>query len=127
MHYDPDEVTQPIRPRPARPRLVSMNDEHLAHGRAALLSSQGKDISMEQPLTLPPMPAICPMPEGDNDPTEPRIKSVRLKPSPTTAPNRPDTSQRDTGEDLSDAATINLKQLSGMMTAIRRLQIGRAS
>src|SRR5690242_13788664 len=102
MHYDPDEVTQPIRPRPARPRLVSMNDERLAHGRAALLSSQGSDISMEPTVTLPPMPTIHAIPEGDDDPTEPRIKSVRLKPSPTTAPNRADTGQKEAGEDLSD-------------------------
>src|SRR5579859_6918016 len=116
MQYDPDEVTRTIRPRPTRPRLVSMNDEHLAYGRAALLSSQGSDISMEPTVTLPPMP---PIPEEDDDPTEPRIKSVRLKPAPA-AVNRADANHKDAGEDLSDQVTTNLKQLSGMMPAIRR-------
>ena len=136
MRYDPGELPLPIRPRPTRPRLVSMNDEYMAHGRAALLSSQGSYISMEPTMRLspmpptpeedndptvrlPPMPPIRPAPEEDDDPTEPRIKSVRLKPSPAV-PDRADANHKDAAEDLSEQVTTNLKQLSGMMPAIRR-------
>ena len=116
MQYNPDELPLPVRPRPTRPRLVSINDEHLAQGRAALLSSQGCDISMESTVTLPPVPVI---PEEDDDPTEPRIKSVRLKPAPAAA-NQADANRKDKEEDLSEQVTTNLKQLSGMMPAIKR-------
>ena len=67
-------------------------------------------------MSLPPVP---PIPEEDDDPTEPRIKSVRLKPSPAVV-HRTAATQKDAAEDLSDQATIHLKQLSGMMPAVRR-------
>src|SRR5690242_11780216 len=119
MQYDPDELPPPIRPRPTRPRLVGINDEHLARGRAALLSAQGSDISMEPTVTLQPMPMIRPMPEEDDEPTEPRLPSVRFKPSPVIA-HPVNASQKDAADDTDDEATTNLKQLSGMMPAIRR-------
>src|SRR5689334_14981236 len=97
MQYNPDELPPPVRPRPTRPRLVGINDEHLARGRAALLS-QGSDISMEPTMTLPPVPPIQPIPEEDDDPTEPRIKSVRFKPAP--APEH-----KDDADDISDQVT----------------------
>ncbi len=118
MQFDPDELPLPIRPRPTRPRLVSINDEQLALGRAALLSPQGSAISMESTVTLPPTP-VQSMLAGDDDPTEPRIRSVRFKPAPA-AVNRADANHKNTGEDISNQVTTSLKQLSGMMPALRR-------
>src|ERR1700682_3427195 len=111
MQYDPNEFSPPIRSRPTRPLLVSINDEQLAARRAAMSSSQGSDISMETPMILPPL--------IDDDPTEPRIKSVRFKPLPVTG-DRDNINGKDDVDDISEQSTINLKQLSGMMPAIKR-------
>src|ERR1700674_2275373 len=110
MQYDPDELPPPIRSRPTRPRLVSINDEQLAERRAAMTASQGSDISMETTVKLPPLI------DEDDDPTEPRINRVRSKPLPVTD------EVDNTGDidDISLQSTINLKHLSGMMPAIKR-------
>ena len=113
MQYDPGELSLTRRPRSMRPRLVSINDEQLAERRAALFSSQGSDISME--TTVIPPPLI----DEDDDPTEPRIKRVRFKPLPVTG-DRDDVNGRDDVVDISEQITTNLKQLSGMMPAIKR-------
>ncbi len=67
MRYDPDKLPSPIRPRPTRPRLVSINDEQLAERRAAIRLA-GNDISMETPMIPPPLI------DEDDDPTEPQNK-----------------------------------------------------
>ena len=67
-------------------------------------------------MTLPPTPAV---PEEDDDPTEPRIRHVRFK-LPPADPDRADLNHKDAVEDISQQITTNLKQLSGMMPAIRR-------
>jgi uncharacterized protein (TIRG00374 family) len=109
MQYDPDKLPPTI--RSPRPRLVSINDEQLAERRAAMAASQGSDCSMETTVILPPL--------IDDDPTEPRIKSVRFKPLPVTG-EVDFVNDRDDVEDISEQSTINLKQLSGMMPAIKR-------
>ncbi len=113
MQYDPDKLPPPIRSRPTRPRLVSINDEQLAERRAAISSLQGSDISMETPMILSPLV------DEDDDPTEPRIKSVRFKPLPVTG-DQNNVNAKDEIDDISEQSTINLKQLSGMMPAIKR-------
>lgn len=113
MQYDPDEFPPPIRSRPTRPRLVSINDEQLAERRAAMVASQGSDFSMEPTVILPP--AL----DEDDDPTEPRIKRVHFKRSPGTGYGE-HVRVRDDEYDVSEQSTVNLKQLSGMMPAIKR-------
>jgi uncharacterized protein (TIRG00374 family) len=113
MQYDPNELSPPIRSRPTRPHLVSINDEQLAERRAAMTAPQGSDTSMEATVILPPLL------DDDDDPTEPRIKRVRFKPLPATG-DRDDVNGKDDVDDISEQSTINLKQLSGMMPAIKR-------
>ena len=113
MQYDPDKLPSTFRPRPTRPRLVSINDEQLVERYAAMSSSQGSDNSLEIPMILPSLI------DEDDDPTEPRIKSVRFKALPVTG-DRDDVNAKATDYDISEQSTVNLKQLSGMMPAVKR-------
>src|SRR5438270_554197 len=82
----------------SRSRLVSINDEQVAERRAAMLSAQGSDISTEPTVMLPPMP------DEDDDPTEPRIQRIRLKPLPV-AGNHNGVKNRDGVDDIGDQIT----------------------
>ena len=109
MQYDPDELPPPIRPRPTRPRLVNINEERLAERRAAMSSAPGSDVSMETTVILQPLP------DEDDDPTQPRMASVRFKPLPVTG----EINDINDVDDISEQSTRHLKQLSGMMPAIK--------
>ena len=63
MQYDPNASPPPIRPRPTRPRLVSINDEQqqqystrTAQGFAPMSLSPASDIAMQSTVILPPTP-----------------------------------------------------------------------
>ncbi|MGH2493631.1 MAG: lysylphosphatidylglycerol synthase transmembrane domain-containing protein [Ktedonobacteraceae bacterium] len=112
MQFDPDELPPPIRPRPTRPRLVNINEERLAERHAAMSSAPGSDVSMETTVILHPLP------DEDDDPTQPRMASVRFKPLPVTGEIN-DINDGDDIDDISEQSTRHLKQLSGMMPAIK--------
>ncbi|HEU0000151.1 MAG TPA: lysylphosphatidylglycerol synthase transmembrane domain-containing protein [Ktedonobacteraceae bacterium] len=116
MQYDPDELPPPVRPRPTRPRLVNINEERSEERRATRSPASGSDISMETTVILQPLP------DEDDDPTEPRIARVRFKPLPVTGDIEHINDvhdKEDDVDDVSEQSTRHLKQLSGMMPAVK--------
>src|SRR5260370_37719042 len=108
MQYDPNSFPPPIRPRPTRPRLVSINDEQqqqystrTAQGLAPTSLSPGSDIAMQATVIPPPTP---------QDRTTSTIADrFHFRPLPVT----------DEIDDISQQSTMRLMQLSGMMPVIK--------
>src|SRR6266849_7160530 len=113
MQYDPNSFPPPIRPRPTRPRLVSINDEQqqqystrTAQGLAPTSLSPGSDIAMQATVIPPPTPTPTP----DQDRTTSIIADrFHFRPLPVT----------DEIDDISQQSTMRLMQLSGMMPVIK--------
>ena len=113
MQYDPNSFPPPIRPRPTRPRLVSINDEQqqqystrTAQGLAPTSLSPGSDIAMQATVIPPPTPTPTP----DQDRTTSTIADrFHFRPLPVT----------DEIDDISQQSTMRLMQLSGMMPVIK--------
>src|SRR5713226_8016902 len=113
MQYDPNSSPPPIRPRPTRPRLVSINDEQQqqystrkAQGLAPMSLPPGSDIAMQSTVILPPTPTPTP----DQDRTTSTVADrFHFRPLPVT----------DEIDDISQQSTMRLMQLSGMMPVIK--------
>src|SRR6266849_2415363 len=112
MQYDPNLFPPPNRPRPTRPRLVSLNDEQqqqystwTAQGLAPTSLSPGSDIAMRAAVIPPPTPTPTPQ-----DRTTSTIADrFHFRPLPVT----------DEIDDISQQSTMRLMQLSGMMPVIK--------
>ncbi|HVB73903.1 MAG TPA: lysylphosphatidylglycerol synthase transmembrane domain-containing protein [Ktedonobacteraceae bacterium] len=109
MQYDPKTSPRPIRPRPTRTHLVSMDDN-----REPWRTSWVADSSLAVPLasgidsTRQPTNALESTRDGDRT-TSPVSTSFHFKPLPVA----------DDVDDISKQSTMHLMRLSGMMRAIK--------
>ena len=109
MQYDPNSTPPPIRPRPARPRLIGMNNSE---------QNQYTAPRAEKGTVMPPSPP-SPFNDVDMQPTV-SMESMQTR-TRTSIPGTPRyyfTAGPDT-DDISNQSTSRLMQLSGMMPAVR--------
>ena len=111
MQYDPKTPPPPIRPRPARPRLVGMNDKEQNQYTKPVPENGG--VQRITPSTPAPNHDIAMQSTASME----SIQSRTRKSLPGTPPfyfkSGPNTN------DISNQSTTHLMQLSGMMRAIR--------
>ncbi|HEV2582660.1 MAG TPA: lysylphosphatidylglycerol synthase transmembrane domain-containing protein [Ktedonobacteraceae bacterium] len=113
MQFDPDELPPPIRPRPARPRLVGM-EQNQASPYNTPVTPQSANRTTSDDVSAQPTSALDSMQLGHTPPAQSVPKLPPLRPRP----ERPAFFMPDTA-DISTQSTQHLMQLSGMMRAVK--------
>ena len=114
MQYDPNSAPPPIRPRPARPRLVGINNT-IKLRNATPSQAQSRPAMPAPDIAAQPTSSMESMSQRGGAPAQPPFRfRPRIDPVPAQ--------QIAPWDDISQQSTSHLMQLSGMMRAVRIAQ-----